>query len=225
MAGGSRLSQAAARPVVLQDWLGSLAEFKALAVLVLGPDPHAAEAANESRSVVAVYPNAFRLAASNLARSDAFGTVWRLDGGSLVAWKNFSGGDGAGEGWTDEWVRAGALSMVRAEIPMPFHQGFECFVFGGRQLANKAEAASVAWGALSVWPLIKEEILANYFEISGRERQVLEVMAQGLTSRDAAKRIGCTERTINFHLTNLMAKLKADNRAAAIQRACAFGIL
>lgn len=224
MAGSSRLSAAAAKPAVLQDWLASLAEFKALAVLVLGPDPHAADAANESRSVVAVYPSEFRVAASNLARSDAFGTAWRLDGGSLVAWKNFSGESG-GDSWTQDWVLAGALSMVRAEIPMPFHQGFECFVFGGRQLANKAEAASVAWGALSVWPLIKEEILANYFDISSRERQVLEVMAQGKTSREAAKSMGCSERTINFHLTNLMAKLKADNRAAAIQRACALGIL
>lgn len=224
MAGSSRLPEATARPAVMQDWLASLAEFKALAVLVLGPDPHAAEGPNDSRSVVAVYPSCFRAAASNFARSGAFGTAWRLDGGSLVAWKNFSEGS-AVESWADDWVTAGALSMVRAEIPMPFHQGFECFVFGGRQLANKAEAASVAWGALSVWPLIKEEMLANYFEISGRERQVLEVMARGLTSRDAAKRIGCTERTINFHVTNLMSKLKADNRAALIQRACALGIL
>jgi LuxR family transcriptional regulator, quorum-sensing system regulator SolR len=225
MAGGRHAEDIAAKPEVLKDWLGSLAEFKARAVLVLGPDPNVADAANDSRSVVSVYPGEFRGAAASLARSDAFGTAWRRGGGSLVAWKNFSGGSGADERWIGEWMNVGALSMVRAEIPMPFQHGFECFVFCQRQLANKAEAASVAWAALSVWPLIKEEILAGYFDISARERQVLAVIAEGLTTRDAAKRIGCTERTINFHLTNLMAKLKADNRPAAIQRACALGIL
>ena len=35
----------------------------------------------------------------------------------------------------------------------------------------------------------------------------------------------CSERTINFHLANAMARLKVDNKLAAIQRACWFGLI
>jgi len=35
----------------------------------------------------------------------------------------------------------------------------------------------------------------------------------------------CTERTVNYHLANAMAKLKVDNKLAAIQRACWIGAI
>ena len=35
----------------------------------------------------------------------------------------------------------------------------------------------------------------------------------------------CTERTVNYHLANAMAKLKVDNKMAAIQRACWMGAI
>jgi LuxR family transcriptional regulator, quorum-sensing system regulator SolR len=48
---------------------------------------------------------------------------------------------------------------------------------------------------------------------------------EGLTARDSAKRMGCTERTVNYHLANAMGKLRVDNKMAAIQRACWLGAI
>jgi len=209
---------------VMRDWFESLADYKAKSVVVLGPDPFAA---NDNRNVVAVYPGDFKSVAQALASSADFGVNWRLNGGSLVSWKNLATGPATApdERWAVECLQRGVLSIVRTEIPMPFGQGFECFVFAGRQLADKADAAPIVWSAMSVWPLIKEEIVSAHFDISPRERQILMVLAEGLTAKDAGKKVGCSERTVTFHLSNLMEKLKADNRAAAVQRACSLGLI
>ena len=67
------------------NWLASLWAFRARAVLVLGPDPFAA---NYHRELVAAYPEAFRVEAKALARSQAWGSPWRLRAGPLVTWQN-----------------------------------------------------------------------------------------------------------------------------------------
>lgn len=224
--GGTRKLSSAARTVagetVMRDWFDSLDEFSAKAVLVLGPDPFADR---DSRSVVALHPLDFGSTAGALARSDAFGAQWRLNGGSLVAWKNLVANPHEDQAWITECLTRGVLSIVRTEIPMPLGHGFECFVFLGRRFTDKKEPSELVWSAMSVWPLIKEEIIAPNLDISPRERQVLMVLAEGLTIKDAGKRLGCAERTVTFHLTGLMYKLKADNRAAAITRACSLGLI
>ena len=37
--------------------------------------------------------------------------------------------------------------------------------------------------------------------------------------------LACSERTIHFHLANAMGKLRVDNKLAAVQRACWFGLI
>ena len=212
---------------MMRDWHASLQEFRAGAVLVLGPasDGGASSDAAPQRRVIAVYPAAYAPPAAALAAADAFGAGWREARASLVAWKNFSRDEPGSEAWTADWIANGCMSMVRTDIPMPLQQGFECFVFCERQLTGKAEAACVAWTALSVWPSLKDHVLATFYGISQRELQVLRLIADGRKVRDAASAMDCSERTVHFHLTNLMAKLRADNRASVIQRACALGIL
>ena len=61
-------------------------------------------------------------------------------------------------------------------------------------------------------------------ELSGREKEMLRWVAEGLTDRQIAERTGITERTVNFHLNNAMGKLKVGNRTAAV-RAVALGLL
>ena len=207
---------------VLRDWHDALQESKALAVLVLGPVPFAA---NDDREVIAVYPEEFRSPANALARSAAYGSAWRQSNASLVAYKNFAGSSTAHEPWMESWVERGACGLVRVELPMPLNNGYECFVFTARALSDRSEAADIAWSALSVWPLIKQAFILERFDISPRERQILIVLAAGLTARDAARTLEISERTINFHLSNLMNKLRADNRTEVVQRACSLGLI
>ncbi len=61
--------------------------------------------------------------------------------------------------------------------------------------------------------------------LSAREIQCLDLAARGQTSRDIAFKLGITERTVNFHFSNILTKLGAMNRPEAIARAAARGLL
>lgn len=206
----------------LSDWFDSLAEFKPKAVFVLGPDPFAA---NDHREVTAIYPTDFAVEAATLARSDVYGAGWRASAAPLVAWKNLTPGQGEAQSWIGAWIERGASSMVRVDFPTAFGQGFECFMFCGRQFSDSDDPKRVAYTAMSVWPVIKANVVSHRYEITAREMEVLLALAEGLTVKEASERVGCAERTIGFHLANLQEKLRASNRAAVVQRACSLGLL
>jgi DNA-binding CsgD family transcriptional regulator len=98
-------------------------------------------------------------------------------------------------------------------------------MFSPRELSDRAEAASLVWSALNVWPLVKRSIAVARSTLSPRERECLVLAFQGLTARESAQRLHCSERTVNYHLANAMGKLKVDNKMAAIQRACWLGAI
>jgi DNA-binding CsgD family transcriptional regulator len=50
-------------------------------------------------------------------------------------------------------------------------------------------------------------------QLTRREREVLRLIADGLPSKQIARALGITERTVKFHTTSLLRKLEADNRA------------
>jgi LuxR family transcriptional activator of bioluminescence operon len=61
--------------------------------------------------------------------------------------------------------------------------------------------------------------------LTRRERECLHLASRGLTSGDMGSRLGIAERTVNFHMQNLLRKLQAQNRSEAIARAVARGVL
>ncbi|WP_031466480.1 response regulator [Sciscionella sediminilitoris] len=61
--------------------------------------------------------------------------------------------------------------------------------------------------------------------LSAREREVLGLIAQGNTNREAAARLFITEATIKTHLLNIYAKLGVGDRAAAVAVAYERGLL
>ncbi len=61
--------------------------------------------------------------------------------------------------------------------------------------------------------------------LSGRERQVLRLVAQGLSNKQIARQLAITERTVKFHMTSIFNKLGAENRAQAIAVAAERGLL
>ena len=60
--------------------------------------------------------------------------------------------------------------------------------------------------------------------LSERERQVLSLVAEGLSNQEIAKHLFITERTVRFHITSILNKLGADNRAQAVAIANRLGI-
>ncbi|MNW06302.1 Transcriptional regulatory protein DegU [compost metagenome] len=51
--------------------------------------------------------------------------------------------------------------------------------------------------------------------LSRQETQVLQLLAQGLSNREIGQRLGITERTVKFHLSNTFTKLNVRNRVEA----------
>ena len=61
--------------------------------------------------------------------------------------------------------------------------------------------------------------------LSERERAVLRLVAAGLTSKQIARELTITERTVQFHVTGLLNKLGAESRAQAVAIAAERGLL
>jgi DNA-binding NarL/FixJ family response regulator len=61
--------------------------------------------------------------------------------------------------------------------------------------------------------------------LSERELEVLALIAQGLTNRDAAARLFISEATVKTHLVHIYAKLGVNDRAAAVATAFERGLL
>ena len=61
--------------------------------------------------------------------------------------------------------------------------------------------------------------------ISRRERDVLELLARGLTNRQLADALDVSPDTVKYHLKNIFAKLQVVDRRAAVQSARQFGLL
>ena len=61
--------------------------------------------------------------------------------------------------------------------------------------------------------------------LTAREREALRWAGAGKTTWEMARIMGISERTVVFHVRNVMQKLKARNRAHAIAKAAALGFL
>lgn len=208
---------------ILSDWLAALREFSVEAVVVLGPDPFGS---SEDRQVVAVHPPVVAEAANALAESRDFGAPWRDSDAPLVAWQTIAKSDPLHTSrWRLLWLAHGYQTVVRVEFSLPAGRAFECFMFSPREFTDRAEAASLVWSAMNIWPLVKRSVAVARSTLSPRERECLVLAFQGLTARQSAERLQCTERTVNYHLANAMNKLKVDNKMAAIQRACWLGAI
>ena len=61
--------------------------------------------------------------------------------------------------------------------------------------------------------------------LSEREREVLRLVAEGLPTKQIARSLSISERTVKFHVNSIFHKLGADNRAQAVALAAQRGLL
>ncbi len=61
-------------------------------------------------------------------------------------------------------------------------------------------------------------------ELTGRERDVLELLAAGLPTGQVARRLGLSDKTVRNHVSAVLTKLQVPDRAAAIARARETGL-
>jgi LuxR family quorum-sensing system transcriptional regulator SolR len=61
--------------------------------------------------------------------------------------------------------------------------------------------------------------------LTTREREVLRWTGEGKTSYEIGKILGISERTVNFHINNVLLKLTATNKVQAVVKAVATGLI
>jgi DNA-binding NarL/FixJ family response regulator len=59
----------------------------------------------------------------------------------------------------------------------------------------------------------------SFPELTDREREVLQLMAQGVSNKGIAERLVISGKTVSNHITNIFGKLQVSDRAQAIIRA------
>ena len=208
---------------ILADWVCALRDQGVEAVLVLGPNPLGGR---DQREVLAIHPPRLLGPAEALAESRDFGAGWRDSDAPLVAWQDISkSAFEQSSRWRRLWLAHGYQTLVRVAFSLPAGRAFECFMFSPRAFADRSEAAVLAWSAFNVWPMLRRTIAEQRVGLSPRELESLNLAFEGLTARETALRMDCSERTVNYHLANAMAKLKTDNKLAAVQRACWIGLI
>ena len=68
--------------------------------------------------------------------------------------------------------------------------------------------------------------LPSPFEpLSERERDVLQLVAEGLSNQQIAQRLVLSLHTVKLHVKHILAKLSATNRTQAVAHARAFHVL
>lgn len=61
--------------------------------------------------------------------------------------------------------------------------------------------------------------------LTERERDVLNLLAQGKTNKEIAGQLFITERTVKFHVSSILGKLGAGNRTEAVTMAAHLGLV
>ena len=124
-----------------------------------------------------------------------------------------------------EGLRAGARGYLLKDV-------------SGHDLAEAVRA--VAGGGALIEPSVARRVVAEFARmapparqpdeglvepLSEREREILRLMAQGLTNREIADRLSLAQGTVKNYVTTILQKLGARDRTQAALRARELGML
>ncbi len=88
-----------------------------------------------------------------------------------------------------------------------------------------AQETFVRLGAVRDAERAREAFTPERGELSGRELEVLRLVAQGLNDGDIAARLVLSKHTVHRHVANIRVKLRQPSRAAAVAHAARTGLL
>jgi len=88
-----------------------------------------------------------------------------------------------------------------------------------------AAAGQPRLGAEVAAQLLRSLHTPPHLRVTPREREVLALLEEGLSNKAIAERLGVAERTVRFHVGEILERLGARNRAQAVAYAKSRGLL
>jgi len=126
--------------------------------------------------------------------------------------------------FADEWlvreaIRQGAKGYVVKDVDLTeLIRAIRAVYRGESAFDSRTASAVVSW-------LRREPDAEASGQITPREREILGLLAQGLSNVAIGKRLYISDTTVKFHVTNLMHKLGARRRAEAVYAASKLGLI
>jgi DNA-binding NarL/FixJ family response regulator len=119
----------------------------------------------------------------------------------------------------------------RERIATALERGADAYVLKGTPSNELLEAIrTVARGQRYLPAAIASELVDALrsparARLTEREREILRLLAEGLANKEISARLGIAERTVKFHVSEILARLGASNRAHAVTVAQKAGLL
>ena len=145
-----------------------------------------------------------------------------MPGGGLTAAANIMAGN------PGQKVVMLTVSEANADVAQALNAGARGYVLKGVGSKALAEILSnVAAGESYVSPTLSARLLSDLLlqpttrkadpiqQLTGRETDILRLVAEGLSNKEVAARLSLQEKTVKHHMTRVLAKLNVRNRTEA----------
>jgi two-component system, NarL family, response regulator NreC len=110
-------------------------------------------------------------------------------------------------------LQAGAAGYVLKDVPATqLVYAIQAVARGGRYLSPEALK-----GVVDHYASGPPRTESRYDRLTGREREVLKLLAEGVSAKQVATRLSLSVKTVDVHKTNLMRKLDLHDRAELIK--------
>jgi len=103
--------------------------------------------------------------------------------------------------------------------------GTNLAVVGEAPSSAEARLARAADALLMAVPDHVDTVEGYHEDLTSRELEVLQWLAQGLPNKAIAERLGISDQTVKFHVAALAGKLGASNRTDAVRLAITRGLV
>lgn len=121
--------------------------------------------------------------------------------------------DDADKDWTRQMVRDGILGILpqnssSAEIHSAIHAASRGLLVVEPELIRGLVGSGSSRNSGSALDLVEE--------LTGREIEVLRMLAEGFANKEIASRLGISDHTVKFHISSILAKLSVSSRTEAV---------